>query len=782
MAPRVVDDLSTDIAPFIEDERVDLINPEGRLISLPKSMLDDALSTGYRPESDDEKSVRKYVEDNAGVIGISKTAAREFANQLAFGIPEVVADAAQDPLDIEKRKALNAQYPIARFLGGAAGVVGSLGVGGPIFRGATKAGQAVERGLSEIAGERVAQSFLGRTTKAAAKLGTEAAVIGAPLSLAKEVVADFAPKDEKALGDSKTVGETFLYNTAYDAAVGGALGGGLSVVGSILRLGGKLLTAAGFESLSKTAEDAAVKAVGVNTAEHRRLIKERGVKGAEDFSEELGKTLLEQKVVTPFATAASREQKLEALLESAGQEMGAIYQQFDDTGKRFFDVDKVINTIEKYVGRPAKRTTTYWESVKDKYSDFIRDLRNLAPLDAKGERYLKLPSLQEVQNLLNDWKPIIREQSSITTGGVKSSAAVLDEIDGIVRNELNRTVRDFATRTLPPDAALDIFRRYSKAKNTYGQAAVALKGLENTARDKGNQLFSLRDIVTGTGTAVATGDPISGFAVAAGSKILRGTQDQLLATGLYSLNSFVNKTALAIDDAVKHLKTTGFGKAFKDVSGSSFGLSALDRLYDDGDSRLQKFEKFSETLSELENANLRTDVAAKISKPISEFAPEVAASFQESLYRALDYLSQEMPKPKYPQSILNKRKYVPTDRELNTFDRKLKVVVQPLSVFEDIKAGRLSKEAIDTLRNVYPQLYGALQKAVLNAIGESGADYDQVVRTNLGKLLDLKEGIYDQQVVQALQRNYQTQEQRQNPPSRAKFSNPQTNLNRVEFR
>jgi hypothetical protein len=61
----------------------------------------------------------------------------------------------------------------------------------------------------------------------------------------------------------------------------------------------------------------------------------------------------------------------------------------------------------------------------------------------------------------------------------------------------------------------------------------------------------------------------------------------------------------------------------------------------------------------------------------------------------------------------------------------------PLTVFDDLKAGTLTREHVEALQNVYPSIYTRLQEASMNYLQKEGENLSYQKRITLGLLLDL---------------------------------------------
>jgi hypothetical protein len=213
--------------------KVNVIDPDGNVGSLDSSELQGALQSGFTIEPPRKTAVREYVDENKGLKGAAKVALGQFADEALMGIPELILNKTQDPLEVAKREALKKEHNALNNIAGVAGFGASLLYGGPIGKvatGAEAAGRAAENLLAkrlvaagvEKGSESIAKGLAKKLATSATKLGVEGATFSAPVALT-----------EAALGDPDLAAETLLMN----GLAGAALGVGGSAVKNLTKLG-----------------------------------------------------------------------------------------------------------------------------------------------------------------------------------------------------------------------------------------------------------------------------------------------------------------------------------------------------------------------------------------------------------------------------------------------------------------------------------------------------------------------------------------------------------------
>lgn len=227
---------------FQPGTKVNVVDEAGEVGSVPSEDLVKALQSGYKVEKPTQYAVRKYVEENKGAKGAAKSFLYNMADEASLGVLDAAYSRTGDPLEVAKLEALRKDHDVANALGGLTGFGASMVYGGPLFKGAAKAGsiagkaatKALEgvgkaaQGAAKLAAGEAAAETVGKIgSSAIAQIGKTAAEKSAQLGL--EGAIGVAPKalTEAALGDTEAAGETMLWGAGVGAGLGLA-GGTLS--------------------------------------------------------------------------------------------------------------------------------------------------------------------------------------------------------------------------------------------------------------------------------------------------------------------------------------------------------------------------------------------------------------------------------------------------------------------------------------------------------------------------------------------------------------------------
>jgi hypothetical protein len=98
--------------------------------------------------------------------------------------------------------------------------------------------------------------------------------------------------------------------------------------------------------------------------------------------------------------------------------------------------------------------------------------------------------------------------------------------------------------------------------------------------------------------------------------------------------------------------------------------------------------------------------------------PQLHAEVTARNTRAMRYLVQHMP-PAIGVSMANPRGARPSRNAMRQWARLWNAVVHPETVLQDIRDGRVSVAQVRAIKEVHPDLYVALQSAVLDSVSQS---------------------------------------------------------------
>jgi hypothetical protein len=208
------------------------------------------------------------------------------------------------------------EHPYASFAGDLAG---SVAIGGPLMKGINKAAPVLGKMGAYAAGP--GANLMGKIgalgVRSAGAGATGAAIMGAS-----------NPGDVEGEIDPIQLGQR-----GKNAAVGFATGMALNplVEGTVAGFG------AAKDKLNSYAEEKAAKAIGLDKAAYKKILKEKGPEAVR----RMGRTALDEELVTPLSTPAKVAERAGEAQERVGEEIGELIEGADRAGAAPINGDDV---------------------------------------------------------------------------------------------------------------------------------------------------------------------------------------------------------------------------------------------------------------------------------------------------------------------------------------------------------------------------------------------------------------------------------------------------------
>jgi hypothetical protein len=332
---------------------------------------------------------------------------------------------------------------------------------------------------------------------------------------------------------------------AKDVATGAALGGGSA---GLLEFVGRKAAAIAPEKLRAYASERAVKASGAMKGDFNRIEKTIGV-------ENLGRQLIEKKVVTPFASLETVSERAGALREKSGEAIGEALAKVDDLVKKAKQSLTQAAIPPKAKGQLAKQIDEEFQFSTQQIGKRIENelikpnLRN--PSGGISAANLKDPGLRgemdKLQALANDYKQ--GKPITLVEGGLVKARqgkqtrfhsetipeAFKQEVYSIIKTQLDNVVAktealEEGVSKLTGQAQLGIrvpgagsaSKAYTDAKKSYAAAKTAEEmALNRLGAIQSNRGVSLTDTIAGASGIASGGGPLTAIALGAINKFGR---------------------------------------------------------------------------------------------------------------------------------------------------------------------------------------------------------------------------------------------------------------------
>jgi len=155
----------------------------------------------------------------------------------------------------------------------------------------------------------------------------------------------------------------------------------------------------------------------------------------------------------------------------------------------------------------------------------------------------------------------------------------------------------------------------------------------------------------------------------------------------------------AIPTGVRVLQNTSFGERSRKQSKNDAYKDQLTKLSQFMASPEAAMTKFIENTKDMRAA-----------------APKLADALVQKQAAAVKYLYESAPKQSEPSVF--KTEYKPSDQELSAWSRKFEIANNPLSILDELKHGSLTKEHVEALSVLSPNLHAEIKNKIIDYLTE----------------------------------------------------------------
>lgn len=656
----------------------------------------------------------------------------------------------------EELRELQARNPEADIAGAITGSVLPTLVGvpsGPLA--AARAGTAAERAI--VASQRTLARTAAKEAQLAEKI-VESAVKSSARGANKKFVNDVIKKSvekgvgsavegaalgtgqllrEEALGNADFNAENLLAAAGLGAVTGGLLGAGAAPIGAGLsatarqskKLFGKTLDST-FDA-AKSAEEL----TGLTSAQLARMRANPAGKQLLNDLPDWYKNTVGLKVTDSTEAIV---QKVEQTAQKFGSQIDSIIDRVDEAAKKKF------STISSRLNNNVLKGQIYKDIADSIDQDFIKPF--------EGQRAFAKYT-QQARNIVDDLREkIIRDRSFLRKPVSVSELREYKQKMDILAKELydkgNKTMAAeaaFRARDLANKAILRyaegvepaLAKELAEANRNYHYASTVLKPLRRKAESK-KDFVSFKDLVFG-GIGYGIGDTL-GLTVAAGKKFFDSDlrRKMVVLSNVERANKqAINKVQTSVKNFLSNARNPARIASTSALINSNLAESRGERKK--AKNKQEAFANYSERLQRFINdPEKMTREISRATLALGDAAPETSVMASEKMARALQFLNSKLPKPRYEVDIFGKgSKYIPSSLELAKFERYVQAVESPLSVLDDLQAGTLTREHVEALQAVYPNLYERIRHQAMYEItnGEVQLPYNRKIQ--LGILLNI---------------------------------------------
>lgn len=704
--------------------------------SLSDEELDAALEQAEPSSQVDLQAVQNEIDDYEKYKEQPlKTFGTSLASGLSFGLTDqaLVKSGIYRPEELKKLREAN---PGAEIVGQATGIIAPLVTTGGAstaigagVKGAAKAGASAERVSAEILKNALKQTknptLAKEIIQKSVSKGLGSAVEGAAYGTGQLI-------REDALGQADFNAENLLSSVGASSVLGGTFGASLGIAGPVLRsISAKSGKAA--QNLAKKYLDPKKDAMKLLGIDEKEIRKNPNI--VDDVFE-----FVEKKIKLNSADKTqSLLEKTYKIQKSATNTLDEVYDKVGDAQLDRSIFGRIADKVEQDL-IAGKEGRAAFKSFINPAKRIVKDLR--ADLAKQGPVTIK-----EVRRLRQDFDDLAKTYYKSLDPSNAAQAAF--KTRSLLKDELNAAVRGIDE---------NLANKLESANKDYYLSEKIIKALEKKGA-KDNELLNLKDIALGG--IFGAGFGIEGLLYPAARKFMESDLKRKLVVliNIERLNKFS-------DSNIANSVSSFFAKTKAPAKALSLNALVNSPLaIKDEETPKNKKEAFKNVVEKISKYKtdpelLSNEIGSKL-MVIERAAPKTAEKMAETSIKAFNFIDSKLPK-NMSDLILDKpfaKTYEPSSLEISKFERYLQVVDNPLSVLEEIKAGTLTREHVEALENVYPNIYNRLRVKVLDEVDKHpNMAYSKKIQ--LGILLNIPtdESLIPQNIL-ALQQNFSQENQ-----------------------
>ena len=774
---RVEDLIASGNYAFLQGETITLVGDDDTLYDFPADKAYAALRAGYRyapvdlVETEDLKATVSDSPFTSAGLGALRT--------MSFGLSDMaLQNLGFTDEEIRMHRELN---PIATTAGELGGLIFPFGGTSLVARGAARGAQKLVGSISKAASNKKALRTLAsplntRVVKGAVGGAAEGAVVGVPYAVSSQILDDPERRPE------------FSEHIIAGAGFGGIAGGLVGGIATALSKGGSALKFARDRSYYRTLDP--------KKTEWNKITRHGNYsRGANEFGAKLAnldKKGIVKNLDDPEALLMQLEddllpyygKRLDDIITDVESKMAKSGQYLDDLK---FDPDTIADRmIREIVDNPRAMgaglvddavQNARIKNARQAIEDF-RDIawKNMNPIAKAISQKLgmrgKTLNFRDSEELKRFYQ---RELANFKKN--PDNFAHYESMANIIREESENALAAIGNRlSNTKGIKSDTYANFLEAKDVYA----TLKNLHffaqgAAARQANNARLPLTSYIVGAGLgggvfgaadSVLTGG-LGAAATFAGTalarKYIRDNGELLFARTLNRISDYGGMLNLAD----KSQKAMDAGVSLILRGGAAAGVKVKNPIPDSPEKTIEEFIKTRNQLDNL-NGNPQTLYPRFLAMlPEVEGDQTLNQSVANTMANGVSFLHSKLPKSTTAPSelVFNPTEEVPRFSEILKFNRYKTIVDNPNLVLPMIAQGSLQPEHVEAMQAVYPALYQAQMKMLVERVMTRNRNLDTVVRNSLSRFFQARMNA-SLRYTNQMQQMYMENAEKMGPPSR----------------
>lgn len=781
-------------------EKVSVFSPTGEQQEVSKKTARHLLAQGFQLDTPElRQQMADQVEFGDGFGNEAAAGALGLARGATFGLSDLALSktGAMSPEELHKREELNPDASMAgeaaSFLLPAAGAVKALGTAGKVARGlgaGVEAASAVGRGV-EAAGMAGAKALGIEGTSLAGQVAGHMLPRAAGIAAEAELYQIGHNLSQSVMRDQELTAESLLAHSENALVAGGVLGlggplawrAGRAMVDKAVPEIAKLAAKEAGNLVVKSAQGAVDKVVkffdpdrslqlfsgamqkelkqetGGRFQKAVRELREEGFYRAGDIDVDIASGKLMQVAKGELPSQEGALARLSKIVEKTGDGIGGTLKHADEAAAAAGIIPDAarwgLQDSKAAMGRIDK-----WRASREITEGEARSLQSVVDDVASGvgEASGSLETLHQMRRGLDariggkNWEKLSGNEIEL-----------VKDLRRTISDKIKSSIDDLADRGLVQNK-----EQWSKLNKLYGNLKAIQAPLDRAiARSEANVNVGglrWRDMLAGVGGSSVGGavggaaGAVAGAGLGVLNKLVQTDKGLLLRAkigeelgALVGANGALQGVAQRISDGasafVNQKALPAVGRAAR-LAEAPTAARAEMAFSDDRDhvkamqaakGRQERYHVAFDQLGKLVGNPMQTAERIGSVKGMEHVGSGVRDQLVLKQMQTYSYLYGTAPKDPLAEYQMNPTasKYSPSDGEIASWELRVRAASSPLSILDDLKKGDVTPEAAETVRTLYPKLYGRLQSSIMEQVGSTKKPMRYEDRVQLGILFDV---------------------------------------------
>jgi hypothetical protein len=541
--------------------------------------------------------------------------------------------------------------------------------------------------------------------------------------------------DENALGKADINAENLMAVLGPSAILGAGLGAGLGAVS----MGAEKLVKFGRGQIEKAAADfadknaAAGELFGLTPAQSAKMKDRKGY-----LYNEMASFLEKDVGLSARQSPAERLKRVHAIERESGEKIGQVIK----------DVDAELAATPSKIPMGGEF-----------HNVIAQDLYKMQ--ESLGKAYGAEAQKASLESLIVDAQRLRLANEPLSAVELQRQKKVIDDLVKWSQRQSDAPIKEQALR--------DIRRTYSKQLDVMADLAtenLAAKGVKGSdlgkeLRDANKRYSFTQELLEPLEKKASKDQPFRGGMWNVASNIVMGGDLRAKAAVLLNLEKANVKAAKVLDSV-----TSNFSKGIKMVERPARTVLQESILSKDLENNKKAKSKQEAVANMAKNLNAYAQNPDAFMQRLNEktvtlynHAPNTSGFLDTNMVSAMQFLNSKMPKGNLNNGVYSAFKQPRfSDMQISKFERYFEAIEKPLDTLKKLQNNMLTREHIEVIKSVYPNLYTTLQHNVMTKLSKNPGAFSYNKRVQLGLLLNVAtDASMNPQNIMGLQSNFSVQ-------------------------